>query len=89
MDGVKRKSTFKHAQNAQMQIIPVHTFALHTFCSIMILLAVSEGPDQTARMHRLQADLDLCSPHMPNGTFSLGCAVPPVLFTQGKLQPKN
>ena len=55
------KSVFEHAQNAQIQIHPAHVqshirlFALNWYllwCQ-MILLADSEGPDQTARTRSL------------------------------------
>ena len=62
MGRAKRKSAFEHAQNVQIHIILRmrkvsfgRLLSIHTFCSIQwfILLAVGEGPDQTARMRRL------------------------------------
>ena len=61
MGCAKRKYVFEHAQNAQIHIHPTHAqsliraFAVYWYilsCP-MILLADSEGPDQTARMRRL------------------------------------
>ena len=57
----KPKGVFEHVQIAQIQIDIAHVqsliraFALHWYilqCQ-MIMLADSEGPDQTARMHSL------------------------------------
>ena len=61
MGCAKRKGFFKHAQNAQIQIHPGHAqsfisaFALHWYIlqNLMILLADTDGPYQTARKHRL------------------------------------
>ena len=60
MDHAKWKSAFEDAQCTLIQII-LHMqqvlsgplLSIHTFCSIQWLLADSEGPDQTAQMHRL------------------------------------
>ena len=57
----KRLGAFEHAQKAQIHIHPAHaqnrirTFAHHwrIWQCLTILLADSEGPDQTARMRRL------------------------------------
>ena len=61
MGHVKRKDVFEHVQNAQIQIHPTHAQTLIRGVSLhlyilecpMILLADSEGPDQTARMRSL------------------------------------
>ena len=53
MDRVKRKNTLEHAQNVQIQIIWVFAIHLYILQYRMILLADSEGPDQTARLRSL------------------------------------
>ena len=68
----KWKYVFEHAQNAQIQIHPTHAqsliraFALHWYILLcpVILLADSEGPDQS--------DLGLRCLHMPEDTPSHG-----------------
>ena len=58
MGRVKRKGVFEHAQKCADLDHPAHVLS-SGFCSpsihcyTMILLANSEGPDQTARMRRL------------------------------------
>ena len=60
MGRVKRKSAYEHAQNTQsdhtshaQSIIRVFALNYYVLQYPMILLADSEGPDQTARMRRL------------------------------------
>ena len=75
---VKRNNVFEHAQYGQIQTIfcmrnvSSGAFALHSYilCCPMILLADSEGPDQTARMRRLirASALHIC----PKTRFSMG-----------------
>ena len=81
MGRVKRKRAFKYAQNAKNQIIlrmrkvSSRPFTLHSYILWypMILLADSDGPDQTAWMRRLiwAFAVRMC----PKDTFLHGAAV--------------
>ena len=71
---IKRKNAFEQAQNAHIQIVlrmrkisPGRSLSIPFYP--MVLLADSEGPNQTADA---QADLGLRCSHMPEDLFSHG-----------------
>ena len=59
MGRAKRKCSFELVQNAQIQVHPTHAksliraFALHWYILLCPIIMLADGPDQTARMHRL------------------------------------
>ena len=91
MSRVKRKSAFDHAQHAHIRVIMrmrslIRAFTLHWYILqyLMIMLADSEGPDQPARMRRLNWAFAV---RICQKTFSHGAAqnnqILKVLFSRG------